>query len=147
MSADKFPMNGQCFCGAVHYRLNTPPQATYYCHCRDCQYLAGSPFHLLAVVERNALQRQSGELSAHRHATQDGAEMTREFCSQCGSPLFLSSSRWDDISMLSVLSLDEPEVLKASFEIWTRSKSSLANIPEDIVSHLYGAQDGSTEPG
>ena len=147
MGAEDFPMQGRCFCGTIRYQLNSPPKATYYCHCRDCQYLAGAPFHLLAVIDRNALERQSGDPSAHRHATQDGSEMTREFCAQCGTPLFLSSSRWDEISMLSVLSLDNPEVLEPDFEIWTRSKSSLAQIPDDIDSHLYGAQDGETEPG
>ena len=147
MTANDFPMNGRCFCGEVRYQLKQPPQAAYYCHCRDCQYLAGAPFHVLAVVERNAVERQSGNLSAFRHPTQDGSELTREFCASCGTPLFLSSTRWDDISMLSVLSLDNPEALKPAFEIWSRSKSSWAQIPHDIVSHSFGAEDGNTEPG
>ena len=140
-------MQGQCFCGAVRYRLRTPPQSAYYCHCRDCQYLAGAPFHVLAVVDSDAVELLSGELHAYRHSTQDGSELTRESCRVCGTPLFNTSTRWDDIRMISVSSLDDPEAVSPSFEIWTRSQRSWAHIEPGIDSHPYGALDGSEEPG
>ncbi len=138
-------MKGKCFCGAVEYELTSQPQDAYYCHCRDCQYLSGSPFHVLGIVERGSINLISGELSEYKHFAQDGSEMSREFCSNCGTPLFVTSTRFEDIQMFIVNTLDEPEKVKPSFEIWTTSKVSWANIQPGIDSFPHGALDGPDE--
>ena len=71
-------MKGRCFCGSVQYKLNTRPQDAYYCHCRDCQYLSGGPFHVLGIVERGSIIIVSGELSEFKHQAQDGSGMARD---------------------------------------------------------------------
>jgi hypothetical protein len=134
-------MKGRCFCGEIQYQIDTPLQEAYYCHCRDCQYLSGSPFHVLVIVKRGSIKLVAGKTSKHQHKTQDGSEMTREFCPNCGTPLFLSSSRFDDIQMLTLNSLDDPEVINPSFQIWTNSKVSWAEISPEITSHFRGARD------
>lgn len=139
-------MKGQCFCAAVRYELTELPQSGYVCHCRDCQYLAGAPYHALAAIPRKTLRRLKGETSLFRHPTQDGSEMTREFCGQCGTPLFLNSSRWDDITMLVVTTLDDPQAIPPAFEVWTRSRLSWAQSPLHVDSYLFGSLDGDVEP-
>ncbi len=134
-------MNGRCFCGSVQYKLSSQPQDAYYCHCRDCQYLSGSLFHVLGIVERGSIDLISGELSEYEHLAQDGSGMTREFCSNCGTPLFVTSTRFQDIQMFTVNTLDEPESVTPSFEIWTTSKVSWANITTGINSFTHGALD------
>ena len=138
-------MKGKCFCGAVKYELTSQPQDAYYCHCRDCQYLSGSPFHVLGIVERGSINLISGELSEHKHFAQDGSGMSREFCAKCGTPLFVTSTRFEDIQMFTVNSLEEPEKVKPSFEIWTNSKISWANIQSGINSFPQGALDVPNE--
>ncbi len=138
-------MKGKCFCGAVKYELTSQPQDAYYCHCRDCQYLSGSPFHVLGIVERGSVNLISGELSEYKHLAQDGSGMTREFCKICGTPLFVTSTRFEEIQMFTVNTLDEPENVKPSFEIWTTSKVSWANIQSGINSFPRGALDGLNE--
>ena len=138
-------MKGKCLCGAVQYELTSAPQEAYYCHCRDCQYQSGSPFHVLGIVERGSINLISGKLSEYQHQAQDGSGMTREFCSQCGTPLFVTSTRFEHIQMFTVNTLDDPEVVKPSFEIWTSSKVSWANIQPSIDSFPCGALDGSDE--
>ncbi len=135
-------MKGKCFCGAVKYELTSQPQDAYYCHCRDCQYLSGSLFHVLGIVDRGSINLISGELSEYRHYAQDGSGMTREFCSNCGTPLFVTSTRFEDIQMFTVSTLNEPEKVIPSFEIWTTSKVSWANIQPGIDSFPHGALDG-----
>lgn len=137
----QYKMKGRCFCGDIQYELTSPPQEAYYCHCRDCQYLSGSPFHVLAIVNRSSINLISGATSKHRHKTQDGSDMTREFCPSCGTPLFLTSSRFDDVQMFTVNTLDDPEVIKPSFQIWTASKVSWAEVNSSIKCHLHGALD------
>ncbi len=138
-------MKGRCFCGSVRYELTSQPQDSYYCHCRDCQYLSGSPFHVLGIVERGSIDIVSGELSKYKHSAQDGSGMTREFCTKCGTPLFITSTRFEDIQMFTVNTLDEPESVKPSFEIWTNSKVSWANIQPGINSFPHGCLDGPNE--
>lgn len=138
-------MKGKCFCGETRYELTSPPQQVYYCHCRDCQYLSGSPFHVLGIVERGSINLISGELSEYKHLAQDGSGMSREFCKKCGTPLFVTSTRFEEIQMFTVNTLDQPENVKPSFEIWTSSKISWANIPPEINSFLHGALDGPDE--
>ena len=138
-------MKGRCFCGSVRYELTSEPQDSYYCHCRDCQYLSGSPFHVLGIVERDSIHLISGELSEYKHSAQDGSGMTREFCTKCWTPLFVTSTRFEDIQMFTVNTLDEPESVKPSFEIWTTSKVSWANIQSEINSFPNGALDGPSE--
>jgi len=56
-------MKGRCFCGFVEYELTSPIQDSYYCHCRDCQYMSGSSFRVLGIVGSDSLDFKSGELS------------------------------------------------------------------------------------
>jgi hypothetical protein len=48
--------------------------------------------------------------------------------------------------MLCVNTLDEPEAVSPSMEIWAISKVPWAHIDPDITSHPYGALDGSVAP-
>jgi len=138
-------MKGRCFCGTVRYELTTELQESYYCHCRDCQYLSGSPFHVLGIVSRDSIRVLAGEVSQHESVTQKGAVMSREFCTVCGTPLFMTSTRFEDIHMFTVTTLDHPEIVNPAFEIWTASKVSWANIEPDICSFAYGALDGVSD--
>ena len=132
---------GQCFCGAVRYSLSAPIQNVYYCHCRDCQYLSCSAFQVLGIVPRGALVLEAGELTAYRHPTEDGSELTRHFCATCGTPIYNDSSRFDEIHMFSISTLDDTGSIRPDFEIWTRSKCAYADIDPGIRSHARGAMD------
>lgn len=135
-------MKGKCFCGAAEYELTAHLKDAYYCHCRDCQYLSGSAFHVLGIVARGSIELISGELTEYKHTAQDGSGMTREFCKICGTPLFVTSTRFEDIQMFTVNTLDKPDKVIPSFEIWTSSKVSWASIPQGINSYPHGALDG-----
>jgi hypothetical protein len=108
--------------------------------------MSGSSFRVLGIVDGDSIDFKSGELSEFKHKTQDGAVMKRYFCPKCGTPLYNTSSRFNDIQMLCVNTLDEPEAVTPSMEIWTASKVSWAHIDPDIMSHPYGALDGSEVP-
>jgi len=55
-----FPMSGSCFCGAVRYRLETPPMFVHCCHCTDCQKQTGSAFAINALIEADRVILLSG---------------------------------------------------------------------------------------
>ena len=108
--------------------------------------MSGSSFRVLGIVESNSLDFKSGDLSEFEYKTQDGSVMTRFFCPKCGTPLYNTSTRFKDIQMLCVNTLDEPEIVRPSMEIWTTSKLSWAHIEPNRLSHPYGALDGSEAP-
>ena len=139
-------MKGQCFCGAVKYSLKPDIQGAYLCHCRDCQYLSGSGYHALAIVDKNDFKIDAGIPTKFTHKTQDGSELTRSFCSICGTPLFNTSTRFDDIVMFTINSLDDPGMVSPTFQIWTSSKVSWADINLTLKSYPYGAMDSNEPP-
>jgi hypothetical protein len=48
-------------CGAVRYRLASPPQFTHCCHCRWCQRQTGSACVVNAMIETDRIQLLAGE--------------------------------------------------------------------------------------
>ena len=79
---------GGCRCGDIRYETSGEPQVVYYCHCRDCQRSTGSAFHVGLVMKQDQVAMLSGKPKGHTTTSDSGHEMTREFCSNCGSPLF-----------------------------------------------------------
>src|SRR5688500_10240132 len=53
MSAD---LKGGCGCGAVRYRLASPPMFVNCCHCLDCQRQTGSAFVINAIIETGRVE-------------------------------------------------------------------------------------------
>jgi hypothetical protein len=136
-------MKGGCFCGSLRYVLLSKPEDVYYCHCRDCQILSGSAFHVLGIMKRGSIMILSGGLTRYAHSTDSGSEMTREFCPKCGTPLFLKSTRFPEIEMFTASSLEEPDGVQPSFEIWFTSKISWSDIDSELKSFPHGPLDGT----
>jgi hypothetical protein len=95
---------GGCQCGAVRYRLRTPPEHASICHCRMCQRASGQPFMALARVRDDALQWTRGRPSTYASSN----IVERGFCGACGTPLTYHRLRSGKIS-ITIGSLDDPE--------------------------------------
>jgi hypothetical protein len=54
-------MEGRCTCGAVRYRLASPPLFTHCCHCRWCQRQTGSACVVNAMIETDRIQLLTGQ--------------------------------------------------------------------------------------
>jgi hypothetical protein len=134
-------LKGKCHCGEVEYELISELKEVYCCNCKDCQVLSGSGYHLLGIVDRESINVVSGELVAYRNPTESGYKMTRNFCPTCGTPVFIESTRFQDISMLLVSTLENSEIKKPSFEIWTKSKYSWADTQCNLRGYESGACD------
>ena len=106
--------SGGCMCGSVRYRLTAEPMRVGLCHCETCRRNTGAAFGVFAVVRRGDLQVLSGETGWF----QSSPVGKRHFCRSCGSPVFSEWTDSDDIDVY-VGSLDEPERLEPSYELWT----------------------------
>jgi hypothetical protein len=72
-----------CHCGAVKIKLSGAPMADLYCHCRDCQRIAGGGCVPYSIYPHAAVEVTEGK--TFQWALKDN-QRTR--CAQCGTYLF-----------------------------------------------------------
>ena len=102
---------GGCLCGDFRIVATGRPYRVGLCHCLDCRKHHGALFHASAIFPQDAV-RIEGE-------TRDFAG--RHFCARCGSSVF---GRSGDEVELSLGSLDTPNQLIPTYELWTIRRES-----------------------
>jgi hypothetical protein len=98
-------------CGNVRFVATGRPYRVGLCHCNDCRKHHGALFHASAIFPQDAVTIE-GE-------TRDYAG--RHFCPRCGSSVF---SRTDDEIEVNLGSLDAPDQLRPTYELWTIRRES-----------------------
>ena len=122
--------SGGCMCGAVRFRAEGEPLRVGLCHCETCRRNTGAPFGAFAVFRRDRVTIELGD-SAYFQSSPTGR---RHFCPDCGSPVFGLWLDSDDIDIY-LGSLDAPERLAPSYELWTvRRQPWLPDMP-DLVGY------------
>jgi hypothetical protein len=114
---DRF--TGGCLCGTVRIVASGRPYRVGICHCLDCRKHHGAFFLATAIFPQDAVAI-SGETRDYKG---------RHFCPDCGSSVF---SRSEDEIEVHLGSLDAPNQLKPTYELWTvRRESWLPPFPLD----------------
>jgi len=83
---------------------------------RQISYLVGTP---------------KGKIKEFTKAGESGKKVTRQFCADCGTPMF-SVPEDNPISIVKAGTLDDPSWLKPSITIWTKSAQPWAHIDKGI---------------
>ena len=91
---------GGCLCGTVRYEAAGDPGNASYCHCNDCKRATGGPYTVGVLVKASTLHIISGEVKGYTTTADSGRNITREFCLNCGSPLFTRSEKYPDLVFL-----------------------------------------------
>ena len=103
---DKYtPVTGGCFCGAVRFEAEVNLHTAYYCHCRSCQKLSGTPAVIGVFVKPGTLSFTKEEPKYF----QPSPFAKEGFCQHCGSRLIYIASEKEDWTNISACSLDHPE--------------------------------------
>ncbi len=105
MSEEYTPASGGCFCGAVRYKAEVSLHEAYYCHCRTCHKLSGTPAQVDVFVKPGTLRFTKEEPKFF----QTSPFAKSGFCQHCGSRLVYISTEKDDWTSVMVGSLDHPE--------------------------------------
>lgn len=124
---DRF--TGGCLCGSVRFEATGRPYRVGICHCLDCRKRHGALFNACAIFPEDAVTIE-GE-------TRDYAG--RYFCPLCGSSVFARSG--DEIEV-NLGSLDAPDQLTPTYEIWTVRRESW--LPPFALSRRYERNREST---
>lgn len=123
---------GGCLCGNIRYSVAGDPLGFLVCHCRDCQLTSGSDHAAVIMVARNQFSLLKGTPKAYSVTADSGNTLSREFCPDCGSPLFSEIKGNEGIWMIKALSLDDSSDLKPAMAIWTDSAPEWTVLPEDV---------------
>ena len=116
-------MKGSCLCGNVHYTVNAAPVFTGKCYCHDCQKESGTG-HSTAVAVPKAALSVEGITHDFTKRADSGGEVTRFFCSNCGTTLFVESSGTPDLKIIRAGTLDEPFAVEVDMAVFCSSQQA-----------------------
>ena len=112
---------GGCLCGNVRILATGRPYRVGLCHCLDCRKHHGALFSASAVFPEDAvtIEGETREYAGGTSAAQ--AAYPRHFCPNCGSSVF---ARTGDEVEVHLGSLDAPDQLMPTYELWTIRRES-----------------------
>ncbi len=122
-------LTGGCLCGALRLTAIGAPYRVGICHCLDCRKHHGAVFHASAIFPEKAVTIV-GKTASYKG---------RHFCPECGSPVF---ARSDDEIEINIGSLDEPNRVKPTYELWTIRREAWLP-PFDLARSYPKDRDGS----
>ncbi|BDG84387.1 MULTISPECIES: GFA family protein [Citrobacter] len=112
-------VEGGCLCGAVRYRMKTPPRSVVVCHCTHCQKASGSAFSVNLLVEKSDYEQQ-GVTACFTDTGDSGLPSHRHFCRECGSPVVTEATNMPGMLLIKAGTLDNPGEFSPQAEIYTR---------------------------
>jgi hypothetical protein len=115
------PMTGGCLCGRVRYEAAGAPVFSLICHCRDCQRSSGSAYNAALRMPAAGFRITQGEPKLYVKTADSGNTVTRAFCPDCGSPLFIRVSTRPDLIGLRAGTLDDPSLFHPEAHIFVKS--------------------------
>ena len=125
-------LQGGCACGAVRYRLASPPMFVHCCHCRDCQRQTGSAFVLNALIEADRVMLLSGDVEGVAVPTDSGRPHRIYRCPSCEIAVWSVYGGVDKLRFVRTGTLDNPAALTPDVHIYTRSKLPWIALPDGV---------------
>jgi adenylate cyclase len=122
------PVTGGCFCGAVRYEAEVNLHEAYYCHCKTCHKLSGTPAQVDVFVKPGTLRFTKEEPKFF----QTSPFAKSGFCQHCGSRLVFIPTEKDDWTSVMVGSLDHPEHVVPHEHICVESQLPWYKLADDL---------------
>lgn len=122
------PITGGCLCGAIRYTISVPVTELRACHCTNCQKGSGAAGSVNAVIPSAAFKLTQGTLKRYESIADSGRTLYRDFCGDCGSPIYSQRATALDTVVVRAGTLDDAGDMKITANIWTRSARPWAYI-------------------
>ena len=134
-------VTGGCMCGSVRYEIEGEALAGFVCHCRACQYASGGAGANVVVVPRASLRQTAGEPRTYWSRSDSGAQVGRQFCEVCGTPVFSDLEAQPDLVIVQVGSLDDPANYKPAANHWVESAQPWHRLDDDVPTFPKGPDE------
>ncbi|HVN88608.1 MAG TPA: GFA family protein [Candidatus Binataceae bacterium] len=124
---------GGCLCGAVRYRVTGHPNVLLgVCRCNFCKRRTGSAFGISAYFDEAAVQI-TGELKTYQYHSDESARWLKTaFRPTCGTTVTLTSEAHPGARCITVGTFDDPNWLKPTRHVWTRSALHWIVFPPNV---------------
>ena len=126
-------VTGGCYCGEVRYEVDGPQEASFQCHCRECQYLTGGNANIVVVFAESDFRYTKGLASSFARSDLENP-VTRHFCGACGTGIGSRSPSRPNSMIVKVGTLDNPGEYQAQAAIFTCDRQAYHYIPNNIPS-------------
>lgn len=124
-------IEGGCMCGKNRYMLTTDQIRSSMCHCSDCRHAAGAQSVAWITVPIKNFIPSQGEAQNYNSSS----NVTRTFCSSCGTPLTYShKDRHQEID-ITTGSLDDPERFPPAKDMFCRDRLSWVEPSTENIHH------------
>lgn len=121
---------GQCQCGAIHYRIAGEALTMFACHCTECQRQSGSAFGMALWIQQPMVEISGGTVKEWIRTLPSGKQMVCQFCPDCGTRLFHKVVGQNQILSIKPGTLNQARNLVPAGHIWLASKQ-----PWTVVDH------------
>ncbi|MDO9319346.1 MAG: GFA family protein [Gammaproteobacteria bacterium] len=74
-----------------------------------------------------------------------GAQTTRSFCSNCGSPLFIAGEAMPDFTSIRFTTFDDPSDFSPALDIWTSSAVSWVCLNQELPHFPQSPMPGTNQ--
>ena len=138
--------SGGCMCKAVRYEIQGQAQAEFVCHCRACQYASGGSGAAVVVANRANVRLTAGQPRTYWSRSDSGAQVGRQFCEFCGTPVFSDLEAQPDLLIVKVGSLDDPAAFKPAANHWAEAAQPWHRLADDVPSFPKGPESPSQNP-
>lgn len=124
-------LTGECFCGAVKYRIESQPYAARSCHCSRCRKAFSAQASSYAQVVPGSFSWTRGEELLTTFLDENGAG--KRFCSVCGSTL--CGVVGGEVHGITLGCLNEDPGIEIEMHIFVGSKAPWEVIPDGVVAY------------
>lgn len=115
-------MTGGCLCGAVRYAIEGQPAMQAVCHCSHCQKQSGSAFSTIVGVPDAQVTITQGAPKSFIDHGDSGKAVERQFCANCGSPLFSKVEVAPGLTFVKSGTLDDTAFFRPAVHVYAKSK-------------------------
>lgn len=112
---------GGCACGAVRFKITGPPMGVGVCHCLDCQKSSGGAPNYVALIPKPAFEVTKGEAKIYSCTSDNGTDVGRAFCGDCGTPLWSIPGAAAPFFPVKLGALDDSSGLRPSLHLYVDS--------------------------
>ncbi|APX61768.1 GFA family protein [Acinetobacter schindleri] len=124
---------GSCLCGGIQYEVRGPLGDIIQCHCRRCRKATGTAFAINSPIAKADFYLLQGQHLLKSFTTTTG--VSRNFCSECGSPIYSVKADLPDVYRLRIGSLDTTIEQKPTCHFYVSSKAEWEDIHDTLAQY------------